>query len=244
LFELSFNQQVYYILFTNIIFLRYVCIFYYIYMTPEIEDGISKARIVALTDGIFAIVMTILVLEIVVPHLSHSEASTLLLKYLIELWPVFLSYVTSFIILGFFWIGHDEQFHYIKRVNKTLLWISIFYLMFIALIPFSTSLLGEYIDQQISVLIYGINLIIALSLNYLHWRYATIKHRLVDSDLDPIFITLVAKRHLIGIIIFMIAIIVSFVNINASIILYLFVPLYNFVMIKKHKRWFWFTNKR
>jgi uncharacterized membrane protein len=71
-------------------------------MTPEIEDGISKARIVALTDGIFAIVMTILVLEIVVPHLSHSEASTLLLKYLIELWPVFLSYVTSFIILGFF----------------------------------------------------------------------------------------------------------------------------------------------
>ena len=90
--------------------------------------------------------------------------------------------------------------------------------MFIALIPFSTSLLGEYIDQQISVLIYGINLTIASSLNYLHWRYATINHRLVDSYLDPIFITLVARRHLIGIVMFMIAIVVSFVNINASIL--------------------------
>ena len=116
--------------------------------------------------------------------------------------------------------------------------------MFIALIPFSTSLLGEYIDQQILVLIYGINLIIALSLNYLHWRYATINHHLVDSDLDLVFITMVAKRHLIGIIIFMISIVVSFVNINASIILYLFVHLYNFALSKKHKRWFWFTNKR
>ena len=71
-------------------------------MAPEIGDSISKARIEALTDGIFAIVMTILVLEIVIPHLSHSEAAILLLKHLIELWQVFLSYVTSFIILVFF----------------------------------------------------------------------------------------------------------------------------------------------
>ncbi len=71
-------------------------------MASEIGDSISEARIEGLTDGIFAIVMTILVLEIVVPHLSHSEVSTLILKHLIELWPVFLIYVTSFIILGFF----------------------------------------------------------------------------------------------------------------------------------------------
>jgi uncharacterized membrane protein len=116
--------------------------------------------------------------------------------------------------------------------------------MFIALIPFSISLLGEYVDQQISVLIYGINLTIALCLNYLHWRYATIHHRLVDSDLDPIFIILVTRRYQIGIIIFLIAIIVSFININASLVLYVSASLYNLVQSKKHKRWFWFTKKR
>jgi uncharacterized membrane protein len=213
-------------------------------MATETGDDISKGRIETLTDGIFAIVMTILVLELVLPHIPQSEVYKELPKHLLELWPVFLSYVTSFIILGFFWMGHDKQFHYIKRVNGTLLWISIFYLMFIALIPFSTILIGEYGDQQISVLIYGVNLTIASSLNYMHWRYATINHRLVDSDLDPILIRLVARRYLIVIFMLMIAIVVSFENINASLLLYIATPLYNLVLIKKHKLWFWSTKKR
>jgi len=185
--------------------------------------------------------MTILVLEIVAPHLSHSEASIELAKRLLELWPVFLSYASSFIILGFFWIGHDSQFHYIKRVNRTLLWITIFFLMFIALIPFSTSLLGEYQDQQISVLIYGANLIIALCWNYLHWWYATKDHRLVDSDLDPILITVISRRYLMGIIIFLVVIAVSFINIHLSLVLYICAPLYYLIPIQKHKSWTWFT---
>jgi len=210
-------------------------------LSPEIGDSVSKARIEALTDGVFAIVMTILVLEIVAPHLSHSEASIELAKRLLELWPVFLSYASSFIILGFFWIGHDSQFHYIKRVNRTLLWITIFFLMFIALIPFSTSLLGEYQDQQISVLIYGANLIIALCWNYLHWWYATKDHRLVDSDLDPILITVISRRYLMGIIIFLVVIAVSFINIHLSLVLYICAPLYYLIPIQKHKSWTWFT---
>ena len=213
-------------------------------MSPEVGDGVSKARIEALTDGVFAIVMTILGLDVVVPHLSHSEASTELLKRLLELWPVVLSYASSFIILGFFWIGHDSQFHYIKRVNRPLLWITIFYLMFVALIPFSTSLLGEYADQQISVLIYGANLTIAFCWNYLHWRYATKNHRLVDSNLDPILITLVSRRYLVGIIMFLIAIAVSFINSNISLILYIGTPLYYLIPVQKHKSWIWFTKNK
>jgi uncharacterized membrane protein len=97
--------------------------------------------------------MTLLVLEIAVPQLSHSEVSTGLSEALFELWPVVFGYVLSFIILGFFWIVNHREIHYIKRVNRTLLWITIFYLMSVAFIPFSTALLGEYGDQQISVII-------------------------------------------------------------------------------------------
>jgi uncharacterized membrane protein len=74
-------------------------------MATETGDDISKGRIETLTDGIFAIVMTILVLELVLPHIPQSEVYKELPKHLLELWPVFLSYVTSFIILGFFLDG-------------------------------------------------------------------------------------------------------------------------------------------
>ena len=141
-------------------------------MTNEVGDRISRDRIITLTDAVLAIVMTLLVLEIAIPQLSQSEVGTEIPKRLLEMWPDISSYATSFIILGFFWIGHDDQFHYIKRANKTLLWITIFYLLFIALIPFSTALIGEYGDQQISVIIYGINIIIVLVWAYLQWKYS------------------------------------------------------------------------
>jgi uncharacterized membrane protein len=181
-------------------------------LSPDIEEGFSKTRLEMLTDGVFAIVMTLLVLELVLPHLSHSEVATELPKHLLELWPVVLSYEISFITLGFFWIYHYDQFHYIKRPNRTLLWITIFYLMFVAFIPFSTALLGEYGDQQISVIIYGINLTIAASwANVLRW-YATKDHRLVESNLDLNFIKMVSRRGLVGPIIYLVAIAVSFAS--------------------------------
>ena len=138
--------------------------------------------------------MTLLVLEIVIPELSHSEVANELPKRLLELLPDIWSYATSFIILGFFWISHDGRFHYIKRANRTLLWITVFYLMFIAFIPFSTALIGQYGDQQISVIIYGINIIIVQTWACLQWKYATKEHRLVDSDLDPKFIVKMSRR--------------------------------------------------
>jgi uncharacterized membrane protein len=148
-------------------------------LTQEIGDHISRDRIVSLTDVVLAIAMTLLVLEIVVPELSHSEAANELPKRLLELLPDIWSYATSFIILGFFWISHDGRFHYIKRANRTLLWITIFYFMFLAFIPFSTALIGQYGDQQISVIIYGINIIIVQIWAYLQWKYATTEHHLV-----------------------------------------------------------------
>jgi uncharacterized membrane protein len=131
-------------------------------LSREIGNEISKSRIEFLTDGLFAIVMTLLVLEITVPQLTHSEVvAGELPKRLLELWPVIYSYALSFIILGFFWINHHDQFYYIKRANRVFVWLTIFYLMSIAFVPFSTALLGEYADQQISVVVYGINIAVA-----------------------------------------------------------------------------------
>jgi uncharacterized membrane protein len=98
-------------------------------------EGIGKHRVETLMDGVFAIVMTLLVLEIAVPHLPQSNVDELP-KELLKLWPVIMSYVTIFVILGFLWITHHYKYLYIKRVNRPLLWITIFYLMSVAFVPF------------------------------------------------------------------------------------------------------------
>lgn len=195
-------------------------------MANEVGDRISRDRIITLVDAVLAIVMTLLVLEIAVPQLSQSEVATELPKRLFELWSDIWSYAISFIILGFFWIGHDDQFHYIKRANKTLLWITIFYLLFIGLIPFSTALIGEYGDQQISVIIYGINIIIVLVWGFLQWKYATKELRLVEGDLDPKFIAIMSRRMIVGLILYLIAITVSLLNTQVSLVLFVLIPLY------------------
>ena len=187
------------------------------------ETRISKSRLEALTDGIFAIVMTLLVLEIAVPQISSHAADVVeaeLPNRLFDLWPKIFSYVISFIILAIYWRGHHRQFHYIRHLDGVLVWTNIMFLMAVSFLPFSTSLLGEYIDQQISVFIYGGNSIVIALLLYIQWRYATDHYRLVDKNLDPNIIRRLPRRVLIGILAYLIAMVVSSVNIQSSVFLF------------------------
>jgi uncharacterized membrane protein len=197
-----------------------------------VGDCITRDRIVTFTDGVLAIVVTLLVLDIAVPQLSHSEVKTELPKRLLELLPDVWSYATSFIILGFFWIAHNDQFHYIKRANRTLSWITVFYLVFIAFIPFSTALIGEYRDQEVSIIVYGINIIIVLVFGYLQWEYATKEHQLVDIDLDPNLVTITSRRIFVGMILYAFGIVISFLNTQVSLALFILIPLYYLVPVK------------
>ncbi len=191
------------------------------------ETAVSKNRVEALADGIFAVVMTILVLNISVPQISFHyapnsvEAGTELVTKLFELWPKILSFSISFIILAVYWIAHHRQFHYIKHVDRTLTWINILFLMATCLIPFSTSLLGEYRQQQISIFVYGGNSIIIALLLCINWWYATSPHnRFVNEDLDPITKTTSLRRLLFGIIVYLIAIGISFVYVHLSVFVF------------------------
>ena len=102
---------------------------------------LSPHRLESLTDAVFAIVMTILVLELSVPAIAEGSAHAGLWSRLIDMWPKFLSYGVTFLMLGFMWIFHHRQFSHIRRLDNVFAWINIFALMFVALLPFSTSLL-------------------------------------------------------------------------------------------------------
>ena len=183
------------------------------------QAGLSKARIEALTDGIFATVMTVLVLGLRSPATNLSEGD--LKSQIFQLWPNILAYAFSFVVLGLYWIGHHNQFHYIKQTDRIFLWINIIFLLTIGFIPFSTSLIGEYPFSPTVVRLYGANLAATgLALNGVWW-YATRNHHLVDKDLDPHIISLGQRRTIVGPIVSFIGLGFSYVDPRVSLVLYL-----------------------
>src|SRR5215471_1982543 len=102
---------------------------------------LGRNRIEALTDGVFAVAMTLLVLDIRVPELHQPLATAELPLKLLSLWPKFLSYTISFVILGVYWVGHHVQLSFIRRADRPLLWINILFLLWVALVPFPIGLL-------------------------------------------------------------------------------------------------------
>jgi uncharacterized membrane protein len=117
----------------------------------------NKTRLEAFSDGVFAIVITLLILDIRLPEVDYAHLG----ETLKEVYPRILSYVMSFVVIGIYWISHHNSFQLIHKTNKAFLWMNIFLLLFISFIPFPTSLMGRYPFQTIPVMIYGINLLIA-----------------------------------------------------------------------------------
>ena len=111
-----------------------------------------KGRLEAFSDGVIAIIITIMVLELTVPHDATLEA-------LAPLWPVFLSYVLSFIYVGIYWNNHHHMLHAVKHVNGAVLWGNSHLLFWLSLTPFTTAWMGENHFAPVPVAIYGVGLL-------------------------------------------------------------------------------------
>src|SRR6185312_10573738 len=148
----------------------------------------GKGRLESLTDGVFAIIMTILVFNISVPELilftEGDYASKRLSAKFAELWPEFLAYVVSFSTLGAFWVAHHRVFRWILSVDRPLIWINISFLMIIGLVPFSTTLLTQYIHSQNSIFAFSFNAILAGLLIYAIYYYVKHHPELVDKSVQ------------------------------------------------------------
>ncbi|BDZ67341.1 TMEM175 family protein [Methanobacterium ferruginis] len=143
-------------------------------------EGINVKRIETLVDGIFAIAMTLLVLGITVPSIVNPTEADLY-RALYDLLPNFYSYFISFVLLAVFWRINHTQFNRIKNADNTLLWIMIFWLLFVALVPFSAFFVGEYGNFQISNIFFDLNLFAIGFLLFLNWHHA-LNSGLVDES--------------------------------------------------------------
>jgi uncharacterized membrane protein len=182
-----------------------------------VEDDISNRRIEALVDGVFAIALTLLVIEIKAPH---ADSDLALNKELLALSAKIFAFFLSFIILGLLWFGHQMMSHYVKRSDRSHIMLNLLFLMFISLIPFSAALLGENLQYRAATTVYGVNLFISGFIQYLHWEYMATNNRLIDAELDRRIVRAVQKTFLAIPLIYGLAIGVSFFSISAGLILY------------------------
>ena len=185
---------------------------------------LGKTRIEAFSDGVFAVAITLLVLNLQVPQLAATVVSRELVPKLFELWPRLLLYMLSFVIVGIYWVAHHNTFNYIKRSDRILLWLNLLLLLCIVFIPFPTALIGQYPEQRISVVIYGGTLVITGLVLQLLWWYATSNHRLVDWDIDPQLVQMATRKNLTPPLIYLLAIGVSFLSVQISLIFFILVP--------------------
>ncbi len=200
------------------------------------EGGRELDRIVFFSDAVFAIAITLLVLNIEVPEIPEDLVAQELPDRLLGLWPKFLSYVISFLVIVTYWMAHHSIFSIIRGYDRGLIWLNSLFLMCVAFLPFPSALFGEYGDQQLVVAIYAGSLGITRLLLTAVWWYASSGHRLVNSDLDPAMIRAFLIRGLAIPLVFFISIAISFFSASAAIYSWLLLVVLDFLLLRVLRR--------
>ena len=186
------------------------------------DSGPSEtARVEAFSDGIFAIAITLLVLNIRVPPPDLTGHGGTLLPALLRLWPSYLGYLISFLTIGIMWVNHHSMFVLIRRTDRYFLLLSVFFLMCIAFLPFPTAVLAEYLPEpkgrRIAVALYSATFVlIAVAYNAL-WLYAVRLGQLLHEKADREAVRTISRRYMIGPVAYAISFGLAFINAWASL---------------------------
>ena len=156
--------------------------------------GLDKDKIMAFSDGIFAIAITLLVLEIRLPEIPLQDIDAVFMQNLVSISPAIFGFTFSFFIIASYWLSYHRIFHFIRAVDRPLIALNILFLFFIALMPFPTSLFGMYGAQRSVLIFYDVNIAISSVLIFMMWNHASSLHRLIDKELDPSFIRFLSVR--------------------------------------------------
>ncbi len=205
-------------------------------VTTEQRDADSNTqRIEAFSDGVFAIAITLLILEIRLPPLRGSGGIRSLEAALLGLWPSYLAYVLSFLMIGIYWANHHYIFRLYKRTDHLFNLLNVLFLMCIAFLPFPTAVLGGLVtdprEQRTAVMFYAFGLLLPAFTWFLTWLYASRQYRLIDTGLDPGFVRLLTAQYVLSNVLYLAALLTSLWSAVTSLaicvgltLLYMFPP--------------------
>jgi uncharacterized membrane protein len=161
-------------------------------------------RLIFLSEGVYAIALTLLAIELVLPESSADLHDRELLKSLLESWPKVLAFLTSFTVIANFWVGHNVLFQHVRRFDGGMMWLALLQLLCVAFIPFPTSVIGSHISDPVAQQFYFSTLLVAGLVMAALWWYMTSRRRVLEPDLSPRFIR---RTHVISTILPMILLI-------------------------------------
>ncbi|MCL5969929.1 MAG: TMEM175 family protein [Patescibacteria group bacterium] len=192
------------------------------------EEGeiITTRRLEALTDGIFAFSMTLLVIFIETPKAHHLTNPQQFQLYLVEQYPQFVSYLITFLLLANFWIIHHRISRFIIRTNYLNLWLNIVFMLFIVLLPFTSMIVGDFPKSWGSIFLFVSNLFFICNLLLLIWLYASHHRRLIRPDIDQFSEESIISQLIIGAFVSFLSILLSFFNRSLALYVYLLIPFF------------------
>ncbi len=195
------------------------------------RDELHLGRLEAFSDGVFAIVVTLLVLDLNVPSLLHPTDSHELQKALYHLAPKFLSWLISFVIVCKFWINHSYVLSLARCGNYALVWINSIFLMFQSFIPFPTAMMGEYPHNSLAVSCFGV--IMAFNTILYVLLYAYILHALIKPELKDSQVPNIIGKSFIGPVLYLVGAFAAWKNTDIAFLFYMVTPLFFITPLSK-----------
>lgn len=159
--------------------------------------GQSVERLAALSDGVFAVAMTLLVLDLRTPAETAIHSERDLWNAIVLLAPRILVYLMSFLTLGIFWVGQQTQLNHFSHSDRHLTWIHLAFLFGVSLMPFSTSLMASFISYRLALLLYWANIFVLGAILFAAWRYA-LRVQLVKPELSAEFAAAIERRIIVA----------------------------------------------
>jgi uncharacterized membrane protein len=188
------------------------------------QGELRLTRIEAFSDGVFAIIVTLLVLELKVPALKDHASTAELGQQLVELLPKFLSWLISFIIVCKFWLNHHHVLGLARHADYGLVWVNSIFLMGQAFIPFPTALMGEYPTNRLAVSAFGcvfaVNTLLFIAL------HAYILRRLAKPELLALQMPHILRRSFVGVGSYLLGAVAAWLNVYIAFVIYLITPLF------------------
>ncbi len=193
----------------------------------------DPGRVITLTDGVFAIIMTLLVLNIHVPQLTRGED---LAHGLLQVWPNLVVFVISFVVTGLYWVGHRDMFTLIRGVDRGLVWLNILYMLPIALVPFAASLLGEYSHDALALRLYGLLFVLISLMRLWLWYYIGTRPGLLLEQVDRRTLWTGAAAAIVPAVLYLVAMLLAGFVPYVSFGIYAVLPLLYFIGITLLRR--------
>ncbi len=182
----------------------------------------SRSRMEALSDGIFAFAMTLLVLTLDVPEGARDLSNPALVAMLAGYLPDLYHYLLAFFILASFWVAHHAQADRLRHIDRRFLWMNITTLMFVTLVPFSVNLIGDYPDETFAAVVFETNLLLIGLLFAAQWWYAAYRGRLIHPGTD---MRRANQRVMVVPAVSVLAILLALAGWTWSTVIYAFIPL-------------------